>query len=82
MKELNIGLPELTEEERRNKYGKFMAYVAFIIMGLFMIVLVIGIASQKDGRICVERQALESAVCVDCAEKACIDCEGNSNVCK
>jgi hypothetical protein len=45
MKELNIGLPELSEEDRRSKYGKFMAYVAFIIMGLFMILLVIGIAS-------------------------------------
>ena len=45
MKELNIGLPELSEEERRSKYGKFMAYVSFIIMGLFMVILVIGIAA-------------------------------------
>ena len=82
MKELNIGLPEMSEEDRRSKYGKFMAYVSFIIMGLFMVILVIGIAAQKEGRICVERQALESAVCVDCVEAACMDCEGDSKVCK
>ena len=55
MKELNIGLPELSEEERRSKYGKFMAYVSFIIMGLFMVILVIGIAAQKTKRECLER---------------------------
>tara|TARA_B110000285_G_C15058842_1_gene581154 strand:- start:829 stop:1248 length:420 start_codon:yes stop_codon:yes gene_type:complete len=55
MKELGIGLSELSEEDRRRKYGRFMMYVAFIVLGLFMILLVVGIAAQKDGRSCEER---------------------------
>ena len=55
MKELGIGLPEMSEEERRSRYGRFMMYVAFIVLGLFMILLVVGIAAQKDGRECEER---------------------------
>lgn len=81
MKELGIGLSELSEEDRRRKYGRFMMYVAFIVLGLFMILLVVGIAAQKDGRSCEERQSLESAVCIDCDEKACMECDGNSKVC-
>ena len=45
MKELGIGLPEMSEEQRRNRYGRLMMYVAFTVLGLFMILLVVGIAA-------------------------------------
>ena len=82
MKELGIGLGEMSEEQRRKKYGRLMMYVSLTVLGLFMILLVVGIAAQKDGRSCGERQSLESAVCIDCEEKTCMDCDGNSKVCK
>lgn len=55
MKELGIGLPEMSEEQRRKKYGRLMMYVSLTVLGLFMILLVVGIASQKDGRSCGDR---------------------------
>lgn len=45
MKELGIGLPEMSEEQRRKKYGRLMMYVSLTVLGLFMILLVVGIAS-------------------------------------
>ena len=45
MKELGIGLPEMTEEQRRSRYGRLMMYTAFTVLALFMILLVVGIAA-------------------------------------
>ena len=81
MKELGIGLPEMLEEDRRRRYGRFLMYVAFIVLGLFMILLVVGIAAHKEGRSCDDRQSLESAVCIDCWEESCMECDGDSKVC-
>lgn len=46
MKELGIGPQKIKEEERRKKYAKPMSYISFAAMGVFMILLIIGVASQ------------------------------------
>ena len=45
MKELGIGLGEMTEEQRRKKYGRTMIYVSITVLSLFIILLVVGITA-------------------------------------
>ena len=54
-----------------------MSIVAFVSMGLFLVLLIIGFAAHNI-RECGDRQALESAVCVDCEDAACMECKGDS----
>jgi hypothetical protein len=82
MNELGISnLVKLTEEQRRRKYSRQLSIVSFVSMGLFLVLLIIGFAAENM-RECGSRQALEAAVCVNCADSACMSCMGNSNECK
>lgn len=72
---------KLTEEQRRRNYSRKMSIVSFVSMGLFLILLIIGFAAHNI-RECADRQALEAAVCVDCADAACMDCRGGSKECR
>lgn len=47
---------------------------------LFIVILVIGVGAS-DARLCPENQALEGAVCVDCADPYCTDCSTGSATC-
>ena len=75
MKKLGIGIPKLTEEQRRTRYAKKMSIVAITSMVLFLIVLIAGNFANKS-RECGDKQALEQAVCVDCEDENCLDCSG------
>lgn len=64
MVELKIIKP-ITEKDRRKRYGKKMAVFSFGFMGLFLGILILGIA-LSEGRTCLENQVLEAAVCMNC----------------
>jgi hypothetical protein len=36
----------MTEEQRREKYSKLISIVSFVGMGLFMVLMIIGFASE------------------------------------
>ena len=57
-----------------------MSFVAVFSMVVFLIFLVVG-AFVSPGRQCEQRQALESAVCIDCLDKKCDDCSSGSSTC-
>jgi hypothetical protein len=90
MWKLGIGIKKMSEEERRAHYGKKTAILSLVIMVLFMILLIISVASVKpeDLRntdniltICDPRQALETATCVDCVDRNCNVCAEDSKIC-
>ena len=74
------GYEKVTEEERRKKWSKKMSFVAVFSMIVFLGFLFAG-AFISPGRQCAKRQALESAVCIDCVDKYCDDCSSNSKAC-
>ena len=58
---------KLSEEERRRKWSKKMTFLAAFSMLVFLVFLIGGVF-VSPGRECEKRQALESAVCVDCSD--------------
>ena len=47
MFKLGIGIKKLTEEERRTQYGKKLSILSLVTMGLFMVFLIVAVASVK-----------------------------------
>lgn len=67
-----------------------MSILSLFTMGLFMVSLVVSVASIKPEKkrtvenvlaICEPRQALEFATCVDCQDKNCNVCAEDSQKC-
>lgn len=75
MRELKLeGFEQPTEEERRKKYSKKISMAAIGLMGVFIVVLILGIA-LTEGKTCLsEAETLENGACVSCKDGYCQDC--------
>lgn len=68
------GIEKLSEEERRKKYSKKISMTSVVFFGIFLIILILGIAFT-EGRVCLDQnQTLSSGACVGCEDIFCENC--------
>jgi len=73
---------KITEIQRRRKYNKKVSFTGIISL-IALLVIIIFVSIVGDGRECAEKQALQNAVCIDCAQESCLDCvSGEIDGCK
>mmetsp|Transcript_18145 Transcript_18145/g.31010 ORF Transcript_18145/g.31010 Transcript_18145/m.31010 type:complete len:157 (+) Transcript_18145:710-1180(+) len=70
----------LNEKARRREYSSQVYKVGLVSVFLFVVFVIGTIVGER--RECLEGQALENAVCVDCSQEVCNMCSENSQVCE